>query len=815
MLSPLRLLVLATALCATLYTDSISAIPTPEPRKGNTDPGRVTNVGKGNNGVPLKTGLSGSQSVGADRFWQPQSEFIQPKGVTPKKGSKTMQDAEDEGFKYIQKQWGLAKSDVEMLTCYKDKKNGLTHMSVVQLIDGIPVANGVANINIDSSAQVISASASLASKDLVASVTGGGAAKGAASKKAAAAATTEAEPEETETAVAKTDNGNGKGKGKGKGNGKGGLAGVVEKVKNVLEGGKGKGNGNGKGKGKGKGKKEEEAELDRRAAEISASDAVVAYAKKMNLKAGKLSQTGAGKSFVVKGAEFALDGADIPANLVYYQTPKGGIEKAWSLQVKTKKDWQNAYISTSTGSILGVSSWVSNSLANTEAFKKRRAAAAVEAPVARRESSESPAPVARREFWDNIGMKSPYGRRNAAPLAKRQNQRFVYNVIPFGRTDVVDNGGISEVVNPADPVASQLGWHDLGNKKGEISTTIGNNVAAFSNFQDAANPLKNDPVVAPDFKFDFGFDETKEPAPNSKEVDTAVSNMFVVANTFHDVMFHFGFDEAAGNFQVKNFSPNGKGGDPVVATSQDGSGFDNANFASPPDGQAGRMKMFLFSGAQKKDGAMENDIIIHELAHGLSNRLTGGPANSNCLNSNLAGGMGEGWSDFFAVAFQMKGTDTRTSDKAVGVFVTGAANGVRGFPYSTNLDNNPRKYSDLQTIDLTDVHTVGEVWGAMLYEVYWNFVDKSGFTQVDSLIANVDSQKGNVNIIKNVVDGFKIQPCNPTFIQARDAIFKADEANFGGANKCEISKGFAKRGLGFSAVDDGKFVDAFDVDPSC
>lgn len=36
-------------------------------------------------------------------------------------------------------------------------------------------------------------------------------------------------------------------------------------------------------------------------------------------------------------------------------------------------------------------------------------------------------------------------------------------------------------------------------------------------------------------------------------------------------------------------------------------------------------------------------------------------------------------------------------------------------------------------------------------------------------------------------------------MQARDAILDADKALTGGANKCEIWKGFAKRGLGSGA----------------
>lgn len=44
-----------------------------------------------------------------------------------------------------------------------------------------------------------------------------------------------------------------------------------------------------------------------------------------------------------------------------------------------------------------------------------------------------------------------------------------------------------------------------------------------------------------------------------------------------------------------------------------------------------------------RDGDLEAGIVIHELSHGLSTRLTGGPANSGCLGWGESGGMGEGW----------------------------------------------------------------------------------------------------------------------------------------------------------------------------
>jgi extracellular elastinolytic metalloproteinase len=49
------------------------------------------------------------------------------------------------------------------------------------------------------------------------------------------------------------------------------------------------------------------------------------------------------------------------------------------------------------------------------------------------------------------------------------------------------------------------------------------------------------------------------------------------------------------------------------------------------------------------------------------------------------------------------------------------------------------------------------------------------------------------------MDGLKLQPCNPGFVDSRDGILFADQNVTGGANQCAIWRGFAKRGLGASA----------------
>src|SRR5205085_9704556 len=70
----------------------------------------------------------------------------------------------------------------------------------------------------------------------------------------------------------------------------------------------------------------------------------------------------------------------------------------------------------------------------------------------------------------------------------------------------------------------------------------------------------------------------------------------------HDVLYHYGFDEASGNFQQTNYSGVSGGNDAVEADAQDASAQfpifglnrNNANFFTPPDGTPGRMQMYVF-----------------------------------------------------------------------------------------------------------------------------------------------------------------------------------------------------------------------------
>ena len=491
--------------------------------------------------------------------------------------------------------------------------------------------------------------------------------------------------------------------------------------------------------------------------------------------------------------------------------------------------------------------------------------------------------------------------------------------------------------------ASPYGWHDLDGIAGADTTvTYGNNVKAY---EDTGNT--NAPGVMPDggtnLCFDFPFDDNMAP---STYTDAATVNLFYWNNVVHDVMYQYGFDEEAGNFQELNYTGLGNASDAVNAECQDGSGTNNANFSTPPDGGNGRMQMFLWnvastdslaitepsniagsylsvagtfgpigvsvedtlvlvdpgtacdpiinttdidgqiavidrgdctfvskvqaaqdagavaviicnnvpgiismsgtsstitipsvmvsqadcntikaeiptvvgtvsiSGSNQLDSDFDNGIIVHEYGHGISTRLTGGSNNSSCLSNQEQ--MGEGWSDYFGLMLTIEDGDTGDLGRGIGNYVEGEdenGGGIRPHPYSTDMAINPHTYGDIDNVSIP--HGVGSVWCAMLWEMTWDLIDEYGY---DSDVYN--GTGGNNIALQLVMDGLKLQPCSPGFVDGRDAILLADQLNNNGDNQCLIWNAFARRGLGFSAnqggsgaVNDG--TEAFDLPLLC
>ncbi|QDO88178.1 metalloprotease [Ornithinimicrobium ciconiae] len=224
-----------------------------------------------------------------------------------------------------------------------------------------------------------------------------------------------------------------------------------------------------------------------------------------------------------------------------------------------------------------------------------------------------------------------------------------------------------------------------------------------------------------------------------------------------------------------------------------------------------------------RDGDYENGIIIHEYGHGVSNRLTGG-LNINCLRGHEQ--MGEGWSDYLALTMLMDpAVDHPEEARGMGPYALFQddrhGNGIRPRPYSRNMDIQPFTYDRIHTggwldgASLATPHGVGHAWAATLWDLNWDLIDKHGFSS--NLYTDWDTA-GNTRALQYVMDGLKMQGCEPGFVAGRDGILAASEA-LGGEDTCNVWAAFARRGLGYSAVqgttnrDDN--TEAFDVPPTC
>ncbi len=474
--------------------------------------------------------------------------------------------------------------------------------------------------------------------------------------------------------------------------------------------------------------------------------------------------------------------SDIPVSLAYFKV-EDGIELVWdiAIQEKAQKHWYNIKVSAITGEVISKFDWMSQcNLEHDHDHEEvldfnRNLIDLANTPVSL--NNEQGCSECYEVFA--IPLESPYfGSRTIETLV-------------------------------ADDDASPFGWHDTDGANGaEFTTTRGNNVNAY---EDGDNPgYQPEGGATLDFT---GFPFNINYSVGDQSEDAAITNLFYWNNIIHDVTYQYGFDPKSGNFQENNYGGGGLGSDSVNGEAQDNSGECNANFGTPPDGGNPTMQMYT---CNDKDGDYDALVITHEYGHGISNRLTGGAAAAGCLSGNEQ--MGEGWSDYFGIMLTMKQSDMPEDARAVGTYLFGQGplgNGIRSFPYSTDLSVNPHTYDDIMTESVP--HGVGSVWATMLWEMTWNMIGVHGFSDdFMTVTGDVNLDAGNIQAMLLVMEGMKLQPCAPGFVDGRDAILAADVAIYGGANECIIWDAFAKRGLGFSAIQGssasrGDGTEAFDT----
>ncbi|KAG0043742.1 Fungalysin/Thermolysin Extracellular metalloproteinase 5 [Gryganskiella cystojenkinii] len=623
-------------------------------------------------------------------------EYISPSVVDNHSGSfftgSSATSPEKVALDFVEQKLSLTSNDYLVKNAYTSKHNGVTHVYLRQMVDGLEVVNGDININVDKNGNVISYGDSFY--------------KGHIQK---------------ESLTIKEW--------------------IKKEAETLAEQGRQLTFGNWKHRTNRNKVVEEEEHKAKSKETISPQDALLSFARYLNVEIPRpeamdvvsTSSLNSDKvEVVMTNCPLTADGK-VPVAQAYIQTDDGTLELVYDFQVEMKDtdNWFHVQVHAETGKVMQVVDWVADA---------------------------------------------------------------TYNVFPMGVNDPLD-GERRLVVDPEHKVGSPLGWNRQAQNK-NFTTTVGNNVYAGENRRNG-NDWQNNPKPEGkvskngDLTFDFKIDFEKDPVTY---VDAAITNLFYWNNQVHDIFHHYGFDEESGNFQENNFGRGGKGNDAVIANAQDGSGYNNANFATPPDGQHGQMRMYVWDVTEiPRDGDLESGIIIHEYAHGISTRLTGGPANSGCLGWGEAGGMGEGWGDFFATMFRQHADHDYDSVFDMGSYANGGQ-GIRRFPYSTSKSVNPSTFKIMDGAAYWGVHAKGEVWAEMLYEVYRNLNLRLPFTE--DWYTNDKTSYANTLAIQLVVDGMKLQPCTPSFIQARDAILQAENLLTEGRYKCDIWRAFSKRGLG-------------------
>ncbi len=151
--------------------------------------------------------------------------------------------------------------------------------------------------------------------------------------------------------------------------------------------------------------------------------------------------------------------------------------------------------------------------------------------------------------------------------------------------------------------------------------------------------------------------------------------------------------------------------------------------------------------------------------------------------------MGEGWSDFASLWLYQKPSDGKYDAYPVGNYVLGwppDGPGIRRYPYSFDMNIDPLTLGNYNGgYPNNEVHNAGELWASVLWDINWLLIDRRGY---DPDLYN--GTAGNNLAMRLILEGMKLTPLNPTFIDGRDAILAADMALTGGQNQYDLWTAF-------------------------
>jgi hypothetical protein len=270
---------------------------------------------------------------------------------------------------------------------------------------------------------------------------------------------------------------------------------------------------------------------------LDAASAIRTAAEQLGLEvSGALVETDApgGPARAARFTPAGISLEEIPVKLAFYELDSGEVRLTWETNIRQvdQQHWWNLWVDAETGEVLAKVDWIAND--SYEVFAQPK---------------ESPL-----------------------------------------------DGPRTIETNPAEATASPFGWHDTNGAAGaEFTVTRGNNVCAQTdrNANNSACGTETPPDGGPSLDFTGALVPLDLATQSPSDYrDAAVVNLFYFNNVMHDVLYRYGFDEASGNFQENNYGRGGSGSDSVNADAQDGSGTNNANFSTPPDGSNPRMQMF-------------------------------------------------------------------------------------------------------------------------------------------------------------------------------------------------------------------------------
>lgn len=276
--------------------------------------------------------------------------------------------------------------------------------------------------------------------------------------------------------------------------------------------------------------------------------------------------------------------------------------------------------------------------------------------------------------------------------------------------------------------------------------------------------------------------------------DQQLLNAFYFCNYLHDLFALLGFGEAEGAFQRENFSGAAGNRDELEVRVFRGPVEGLARLRSRSDGRPGQ----LLLGVREETGrhtALDADLVYHEYAHGVSNRLVGGRLSGEPLRHPESRALGEGYSDYFALTIQS--WQLGREKTVFGAWLAGDdPRGLRRHPYD---DGFPLSYADLAAAENQAPHPGGEIWCAALMGMNRALGGVFG-----------DAARGHELGWQLVVDSLKLLPVGndqPGFLDARDAVARAladlaDQDRLGAERarvERAVNEAFARAGMGPSA----------------